>query len=226
MQLLVLEDDKEIRDWLLTSLTSAGHLVDGFAKGKEALIAATTREYQVLILDWMIPDLDGLSVLKALRSAKVKTPAIMLTALADIEDKVAGLNAGADDYLAKPFALSELLARVNALGRRVFVESDDVSQAMVLRHKDIELDLLSFQCQRAQQKILLNTKEVRLLEVFMRNPGRVMTKSMLLERVWNIDFNPSSSIVETHVSRLRAKIDKPFSTSLIETVRGAGYVFG
>lgn len=226
MRLLVLEDDREIRDWLCESLTKAGHVVDAFAKGKEALIAASTRDYHVLILDWMVPDLDGIAVLKTLRVAKINTAIMMLTALGDVDDRVTGLEAGADDYLAKPFAISELLARVNALGRRTLLTSIEQQHETTLVCEDLELDLLALKCQRANQSILLNTKEIRLLEILMRNQGRVMTRSMLLERVWNIDFNPETSIVETHISRLRAKIDKPFPTSLIRTVRGAGYIFG
>lgn len=224
MRLMALEDDREIGDWVVDGLTAAGHVVDRFDNGRDALIAATTRDYDVLILDWMVPELDGLSIVKTLRAAKVQTPVLMLTALGDVDDRVTGLEAGADDYLTKPFAFSELRARVNALGRRT--PSASTEEIAILRHEDLEVDLLSLKCRRAGQLINLNTKEIRLLETFMRNKGRVLTRSMLLERVWNIDFDPSTSIVETHVSRLRAKIDKPFPVALIRTIRGAGYVFG
>ncbi|ADZ89669.1 response regulator transcription factor [Marinomonas mediterranea] len=223
---ITIVEAKEIRDWLCESLTKVGHVVDAFDKGREALIAASTRDYHVLILDWMVPDLDGIAVLKTLRAAKINTSIMMLTALGDVDDRVTGLEAGADDYLAKPFAISELLARINALGRRTLSTSMEQQQDTTLVYEDLELDLLALKCHRADENILLNTKEIRLLETLMRNQGRVMTRSMLLERVWNIDFNPETSIVETHISRLRAKVDKPFPTSLIRTVRGAGYIFG
>ena len=224
MRLMVLEDDPEISAWLLDGLSAAGHVVDGFENGRDALIAATTRDYDVLILDWMVPELDGLSVVKTLRAAKVQTPILMLTALGDVDDRVAGLEAGADDYLSKPFAFTELRARIGALGRRI--PSTAAELETTLCHEDLELDLLAFKCHRAQQPVNLNAKEVRLLETFMRNKGRILTRTMLLERVWDIDFDPSTSIVETHVSRLRSKIDKPFPKPLIRTIRGAGYVFG
>ncbi len=224
MRILFLEDDREISDWICQSLETAGHIVDWFENGPDALFAATTRDYDVLVLDRMVPGLDGLSVIKALRSAKVKTPTLMLTALGEVKDRVDGLEAGADDYLVKPFASSELLARIVALGRRGGQTTEQ--EVAKLSYEDLELDLLSHTCQRGDQKIDLNAKEFRLLETFMQNRGRVLTRTMLLERVWNINFNPETSIVETHVSRLRSKIDKPFPSALIRTVRGAGYVFG
>ena len=224
MRILLLEDDKEIRRWVCKGLEAAGHIVDWFENGPDALFAATTQSYDVLILDRMVPELDGLSLLKALRSAKVMTPTLMLTALGEVEDRVDGLEAGADDYLTKPFASSELLARIVALNRRG--EQNQPEETAVLTYEDLELNLLKHTCSRDNQAIDLNTKEIRLLEVLMRNKGRIMTRTMLLERVWSINFDPETSIVETHISRLRTKIDKPFSTALIRTVRGAGYVFG
>jgi DNA-binding response OmpR family regulator len=224
MRILLLEDDEEIRQWVCKSFDSAGHTVDWFDNGPDALYAATTQSYDVLILDRMVPELDGLSLLKALRGAKIKTPVIMLTAVGEVKDRVDGLEAGADDYLVKPFASSELLARVVALGRRG--EQQQPEETAILTYKDLELNLLKYTCHRNGKKIDLNTKEIRLLEQLMRNRGRVMTRTMLLERVWGINFEPETSIVETHVSRLRAKIDKPFDTALIHTKRGAGYVFG
>lgn len=224
MNILLLEDEAALADWIVKSLQTAGHVVDHFADGKSALIAATTRDYDVLVLDRMVPDLDGLSVLRTLRAAKQQTPVLMLTALGDVEDRVEGLQAGADDYLPKPFAQSELLARLIALGRRNTGSTD--SEPTKLIYEDLVLDLLKQRCQRADQTIALNPKEIRLLEAFMRAPGRVLTRAMLLERVWQINFDPSTNVVDTHVSRLRAKIDKPFDTQLIQTIRGAGYVFG
>lgn len=223
MNILLLEDEAELAAWVEKSLTEAGHTVDHFADGKSALIAATTQEYDILVLDRMVPELDGLSVLKTLRSTRSEVPVLMLTALGDVADKVEGLEAGADDYLTKPFAQTELLARVMALGRR---GGPSQSEPSSLSHEDLHLNLLSQTCTRAGQVIDLNPKEIRLLEALMRNKGRVMTRAMLLERVWQISFDPSTNVVETHVSRLRAKVDKPFDKALIETVRGSGYVFG
>lgn len=223
MNILLLEDEAELAQWVEKCLTEAGHTIDHFADGKSALIAATTHDYDLLILDRMVPELDGLSVLKTLRSTRSDVPVLMLTALGDVADKVEGLEAGADDYLAKPFAQSELMARVMALGRR---GGPSQSEPTSLSHEDLHLNLLAQTCTRAGQPIDLNPKEIRLLEALMRNKGRVMTRAMLLERVWQISFDPSTNVVETHVSRLRAKVDKPFGKALIETVRGSGYVFG
>lgn len=222
MRLLVLEDDKTLGPWIEQGLRSDGHVVDLFTDGKDALIAATTQPYDVLVLDRMVPGLDGLSVLKALRQAKVTAPAIFLTALGEVEDRVEGLQAGGDDYLVKPFAFSELSARIDALTRRRGVPE---AEASVLTAGDIALDLHKRSCTRRGQVIDLNPKEFLLLEVFLRSSGRVQTRTMLLERVWDMNFDPTTSVVETHVSRLRAKIEKPFGDTVIRTIRGAGYVF-
>lgn len=224
MRILLLEDDQELSQWLLQGLQDDGHSVDLFDNGRHALSAGLTQEYDVMILDRMTPELDGLSVLKALRAAKTTTPTLFLTALTEVDDRVDGLNAGADDYLAKPFAFAELLARVNALGRRQLT-TNTAETATTLHCGDIELDLIRRRCTRRGEVLDLNTKEFKLLEIFMRNQGRVLTRSMLLDRVWNLNFNPTSSIVETHISRLRAKLDKPFGTETIKTLRSAGYVF-
>ncbi|WP_305987340.1 response regulator transcription factor [Roseibium sp. MMSF_3544] len=223
MKILLLEDDEGIGEWVHSSLSDAGHVVDWIANGRDALVSATTGEYDVIVLDRMTPDLDGLSVLKAIRASKNATPVLFLTAMEAVEDRVEGLEAGADDYLTKPFASSELLARINALGRRGAPAAQ--SEPVKLVSGDMELDLLKQICTRQGTKIDLNAKEFRLLEVFMRNEGRVLTRAMLLERVWDINFDPTSSVVETHISRLRAKIEKPFSDTLIRTKRGSGYVF-
>lgn len=224
VKILLLEDNSEITQWVEKGLGDAGHTVDCFGNGPDALFAATTRSYDVLILDRMVPELDGLSVLKALRAAKNTTPVLILTALNEVSDRVEGLEAGADDYLAKPFAISELSARIAALGRRA--PSISSGEETTLKYEGLELDLLARSCRRDGQLIELHAKEIRLLEVFMRNKGRVMTRSMLLEKVWDINFDPETNVVNTNVSRLRNKIDKPFKTSLLKTVRGAGYVFG
>lgn len=222
MRLLVLEDDATLGPWLEKGLSEAGHVVDRVTSGRDALVAATSYDYDVLILDRMVPELDGLSLLKALRQAKITTPALFLTALGEVEDRVEGLEAGGDDYLVKPFAFTELTARLNALGRRPQATAADASS--VLRVGDISLDLHKRKCERRGQPVDLNPKEFLLLEAFMRAPGRIQTKTMLLERVWNMNFDPTTSIVETHVSRLRAKVERPFGDRLIRTVRGAGYV--
>ncbi len=222
MRILVLEDDHQLGPWIQAGLSDAGHVVDLLIDGRHALAAVTTNDYDIVLLDRMTPGLDGLSVLKAMRAAKNPVPVLFLSALSEVDDRVAGLEAGGDDYLAKPFAFTELLARVNALGRRVNNPTNDTPTSFTFC--DLQLDLFSRQCSRAGQKIELNTKEFLLLEIFLKNPGRVQTKAMLLEKVWDLRFDPTTSVVETHISRLRNKIEKGFSTKLIKTVRGAGYV--
>lgn len=222
MRLLVLEDDQSLGQWLVQGLRDAGHVVDWFADGKQALVAAMSEQYEVFIFDRMVPSLDGLSVLKALRQAKVTSPVIFLTALGEVEDRVEGLRAGGDDYLAKPFAFSELLARIEAVVRR---SGEIVENSVQLASGDIVLDLQARSCIRQKQTVELNPKEFLLLEVFMRSKGRLQTRAMLLERVWGLSFDPTTSVVETHISRLRRKIEKPFGDTIIRTVRGAGYVF-
>lgn len=222
MRLLVLEDDVSLGPWTEKGLREAGHVVDLFADGKDALVAAMGQDYDVLVLDRMVPGLDGLSVLKALRQAKVTSPAIFLTALGEVDDRVAGLRAGGDDYLVKPFAFSELLARIEVLARRVGTSED---QSSTLTAGDITIDLHKRSCTRQGQIIELNPKEFLLLEVFLRSKGRVQTRTMLLERVWDMNFDPTTSVVETHISRLRRKIEKPFGDIVIRNIRGTGYVF-
>jgi len=222
MRLLVLEDDASLGAWTKKGLEEAGHVVDLLSNGKDALVTAMDQSYDVMILDRMVPGLDGLSVLKALRQAKVRTPALFLTALGDVEDRVSGLRAGGDDYLVKPFAFSELLARIEVLARR---QGTDEEESATLSAGDISIDLHKRTCTRQGQGIDLNPKEFLLLEVFLRSKGRVQTRTMLLERVWNMRFDPTTSVVETHISRLRGKIEKPFGDTLIRNIRGTGYVF-
>ncbi|MEM1073413.1 MAG: response regulator transcription factor [Pseudomonadota bacterium] len=222
MLLLVLEDDATLGPWTEKGLSEAGHVVDLFTDGKDALIAAMGKSYDLLVLDRMVPGLDGLSVLRALREAKVTSPAIFLTALGDVDDRVKGLRAGGDDYLVKPFAFSELLARIDVLARRQSAPQEHASELAV---GDIVLDLHKRSCTRQGKVVDLNPKEFLLLEVFLRSKGRVQTRTMLLERVWDMNFDPTTSVVETHISRLRAKIEKPFGDPLIRTIRGTGYVF-
>jgi two-component system OmpR family response regulator len=219
MRILVIEDDAMTSDYILKGFLEMGHVCDVLSDGRDAMFQATRENYDVIIVDRMLPGLDGLSVVKAIRAAKVKTPAIFLTSVGGVDDRVEGLEAGGDDYLLKPFAFSELSARVNALNRRPASQE----QVTVLRVADLELDLVKRQVRRADQTIELQPREFTLLEVLMRSEGRVVTRTMLLERVWDFHFDPKTSVVETHVSRLRAKIDKPFPQQLIHTIRNTGY---
>lgn len=226
MRILVLEDDNQLGPWVTSGLKEEGHVVDLFADGKEALMAAMGQEYDLLILDRMVPGLDGLAVLKSLRASKNTTPALFLTALGEVDARVEGFEAGGDDYLTKPFAFAELSARVNALGRRRDSAGAETVETTTLRYGDLSLDLVARHCERKGQTIELMAKEFKLLEYFMRRPGRLVTRTMLLEQVWDMSFDPTTSVVETHISRLRTKVDKPFDGELIRTRRGEGYVFG
>lgn len=219
MKLLLLEDDDEMRTHVASLLLAAGHVVDACSAGPDAIFMATSTDYGVLILDRMVPDLDGLGVLKAIRAAGVQTPALFLTALQSIADRVEGLEAGADDYLVKPFAGSELLARVSALGRRQPI-SETVTRLTV---SDLELDLLKRTVTRADMRIELQQQEYKLLEYLMRHAGEIVTRTMLLENIWSFHFDPGTNLIESHISRLRAKIDRGYDVELIQTVRGAGY---
>ncbi|MEP2947324.1 MAG: response regulator transcription factor [Lentilitoribacter sp.] len=226
MRILVLEDDSQLGPWVTSGLKEEGHVVDLFPDGKEALLAAMGQEYDLLILDRMVPGLDGLAVLKSLRASKNTTPALFLTALGEVDARVEGFEAGGDDYLTKPFAFAELSARVNALGRRRDSAGAETVESTTLRYGDLSLDLVARHCERQGQAIELMAKEFKLLEYFMRRPGRLVTRTMLLEQVWDMSFDPTTSVVETHISRLRTKVDKPFDGELIRTRRGEGYVFG
>ena len=219
MRLLLIEDDAQVSDYVARGLTESGHICDVLADGSDGLFQATRESYDLIIVDRMLPGLDGLSLVRAIRAARIRTPVLFLTALGGIDDRVEGLDAGGDDYLTKPFAFAELLARVNALARRPPVQQVQT----VLRVADLELDIMRRQARRAGQTIDLLPKEFTLLEVLMRNEGRVVTRTMLLERVWDFHFDPKTSVVETHVSRLRAKIDKPFEVALLHTIKNAGY---
>ena len=219
MKILVAEDDKTTSEFLRKGLIENGHSVDCVFDGREALTYCMYNQCDLVILDRMIPGMDGLSVLKALRAAGNALPVIFLTAMADVDDRVDGLLAGGDDYLVKPFQFSELMARVTALARR----PQSVEKVTRLKVYDLELDLLTRTAIRADTRIDLQAKEFALLEVLMRNSGRIVTKTMLLEQVWDFNFDPRSTVVETHVSRLRAKIDKPFEVQLLHTSRNSGY---
>lgn len=219
MRILLIEDDRRTVDYIRRGFTESGHVCDVLADGRDALFAVTRDAYDVIVADRMIPGLDGLSTVKAMRAAGVQTPVLFLTAIGGIDDRVEGLDAGGDDYLVKPFAFSELLARVNALGRRPPAQE----QKSVLRVADLEIDLFRRQVTRQGQRIELQPREFKLLEVLMRSEGRVVTRTMLLEQVWSFSFDPKTSVVETHISRLRAKIDKPFERQLLHTIRNIGY---
>lgn len=219
MKLLVIEDDSTTADFIARGLREEGHSVDCLASGADGMAQATRGSYDVLVVDRMLPDLDGLSLVKALRAANVTTPALFLTALGGVEDRIEGLKAGGDDYLVKPFAFGELSARIDALARRPQLKEAET----VLRAGDLEMDLISRKVTRAGRNIDLLPREFALLEHLLRRKGRVQTRTMLLEEVWDIRFDPQTNVVETHISRLRAKVDKPFDHDLIKTVRGVGY---
>ena len=220
MKILVVEDDEQTSAFIADGMRREGHVADTAITGVDGLFLATSNAYDVLIVDRLLPMLDGLSLVKALRSAKQQTPAIMLTTLGGIADRVDGLAAGADDYLLKPFAFSELLARVQALARRPPLSGVTTN----LQVADLQMDCLARQVRRGETAIQLQQQEYRLLEYLMRHAGEVVTRTMLLEKVWDFHFEPQTSVVETHISRLRAKVDRGFSKELIHTVRGAGYV--
>jgi two-component system, OmpR family, response regulator len=220
MKVLIVEDDVEIAAYIAASLVEHGHVVDSAKDGREGLFLASTGTYDVAIVDRMLPQHDGLSLVKTLRDDGITMAVLFLTNLGGIDDRVDGLNAGGDDYLVKPFAFSELLARVNALGRR----PTNTAAETVLRFSDLEMDLLKRSVTRSGRSIELQPREFQLLECLMRNADRVVTRTMLLEMVWDFHFDPKTNIVETHMSRLRAKVDRDFASALIHTVRGSGYL--
>lgn len=219
MKILVVEDDDTTGRYIAKGLREEGHVVDLVTDGREGLIAATGGGHDVVVLDRMLPQVDGLALLKTLRGAGSTVPVLLLTAMGDVEDRIEGLRAGADDYLAKPFVFGELSARVAALSRR----PQAMEAETVLRAGDLEMNLITRSVTRVGQVIDLLPREFALLEHLLRRKGRVQTRTMLLEAVWDIGFDPGTNVVETHISRLRAKVDRPFDGELIQTVRGAGY---
>lgn len=221
MKILIIEDDKETRDYVSSGLKQAGHTVDSAIDGYEGLLLARDGKQDLLIIDRMLPGLDGLTLIKTLRSAGCNVPVLFLTTMCGIDDRVEGLNAGADDYLVKPFAFSELDARVNALLRR----PRETVEQRVLLVSGLEIDLLKRVVRRNGQLIDLQPTEFRLLEYLVRHAGQVVTRTMLLENVWDFHFDPKTNIVETHISRLRSKLNAGDKPDLIHTVRGAGYLF-
>ena len=219
MKVLVVEDDRENATFVANGLHSGGHSVDCVETGSDGLDRGLSERYDVIVLDRMLPKLDGIDVVKSLRAAGVATPVLFLTNVSGVDDRVEGLEAGADDYLVKPFALGELMARLAALARRPPISDEST----ILTFGDLEMDLIRRTVRRRDQKVDLQPKEFRLLEVLIRSEGRIVTRKMLLEQVWNFHFDPKTNIVETHLSRLRTKIDRGERPTMIQTVRGVGY---
>ena len=220
MRVLVVEDDAQVAAYLVKGLKEQGHTVDHAADGKNGLFLATTEDFDAMIIDRMLPELDGLAIIKSVRAAGKTTPMLILSALGDVDARVEGLRSGGDDYLTKPFAFSELLARLGALLRRA---QQTTAVETTLRVADLELDQLTRTVKRAGQNIALQPREYRLLEYLMQNAGRVVTRTMLLEQLWDYHFDPQTNVIDVHISRLRSKIDKDFEPALLQTVRGAGY---
>jgi two-component system OmpR family response regulator len=221
VRILVIEDDKDVASFIRNGLTQAGCNVDHAANGKDGLFLATTEKYDALVVDRMLPGVDGLTVIRTLRASANSTPVLILSALGEVDDRVKGLKAGGDDYLVKPFAFSELLARLEALARRAKSGSDGAPTT--LRAGDLEMDLLRREVRRADKAIDLQPREFQLLEFLLRHAGQVVTRTMLLEGVWDYHFDPQTNVIDVHISRLRSKIDKGFDRPLLHTVRGAGY---
>ncbi len=219
MRILIIEDDLEAAHYLRKGLSESGHVADHAADGEIGLEMARTADYDVLIVDRMLPRLDGLTLVQTLRDGGAKTPVLFLSALGEVDHRIEGLKAGGDDYLTKPYAFAELLARVEAQARR---QDPDAVQTH-LKVGDLEMDLLARTVKRADQTILLQPREFRLLEFLMKHAGQVVTRTMLLEKVWDYHFDPQTNVIDVHVSRLRSKIDKAFDRPLLHTVRGAGY---
>jgi two-component system OmpR family response regulator len=220
---LVIEDDPVTALYVTEGLQAQGHIVCWAPTGPDGLEQARAGDCELIIVDRMLPGLDGLTLVRTLRDRNVRTPVLFLTTMDDLDSRVEGLNAGADDYLTKPFAISELLARANAIMRRAG-NSDDAGLQTRLRVGDLKLDVIARAVMRGEKVIDLQPQEFKLLEYLMRNAGRVVTRTMLLERVWGLTFDPGSNVVESHMSRLRSKIDRAFESELIRTIRGAGYV--
>ncbi len=221
MRLLVIEDDRDSADYLVKAFREVGHVADQAFDGEEGLSLAANGDYDVLIVDRMLPKRDGLSVIGALRDKGDHTPVLILSALGQVDDRVKGLRAGGDDYLAKPYAFSELLARIEVLARR---NRPGHGEDTVYRVHGLELDRLAHKLTREGKDIPLQPREFRLLEYLMQHAGQVVTRTMLLENVWDYHFDPQTNVIDVHISRLRAKIDKGFDPPLLQTIRGAGYM--
>ena len=220
MRILVIEDDKETAAYIAKGLRESQHVVDVAEDGKEGLFLALEGIHDLLVVDRMLPGIDGLAIIQSLRTAGKNTPVLILSALGEVDDRVKGLQAGSDDYLIKPFAFSELLARIDALARR----SEREAPQTTLQVHDLEMNLLSREVRRGGKPIDVQPREFRLLEYLMRHAGQVVTRTMLLEGVWDYHFDPQTNVIEVHISRLRGKIDKQFDRPLLHTIRGAGYM--
>ena len=220
MQILLIEDDDRVAQHIAKGLRELGHYVEHCYDGRDGLAKACTEQFDAIILDRMLPGLDGLSILAEIRGSGDVTPVLLLSALGEVDERVKGLKAGANDYLPKPFALSELIARIEILGRRTPIQAEQTR----LQIADLELDLLGLLAQRGGKPLDLTAREFRILEYLVRNAGRVVTRSLLLESVWDYNFDPQTNIIDQHVSRLRQKVDRDFPVPLIHTVRGSGYV--
>ncbi len=220
MKILIVEDDLEAAAYLTKALNEAGMVTDHASDGDIGFYMATENSYDVMVIDRMLPKRDGLSIVSALRERSIDTPVLILSALGQVDDRVTGLRAGGDDYLPKPYSFSELLARVEVLGRRKGTRDNDT----VYRVGELELDRLAHEVHREGHKILLQPREFRLLEYLMKHAGQVVTRTMLLENVWDYHFDPQTNVIDVHISRLRSKIERDFDTPLLHTVRGAGYI--
>jgi two-component system OmpR family response regulator len=220
MRILIVEDDRDAADYLVKAFREVGHVAEVAHDGDEGLALALDGQHDVLVVDRMLPKRDGLAMIGALRAKNIGTPALILSALGQVDDRVKGLRAGGDDYLPKPYAFSELLARIEVLARRGASRTEDT----VYHVGDLELDRLSHRVARGSSEIVLQPREFRLLEYLMKHAGQVVTRTMLLENVWDYHFDPQTNVIDVHISRLRAKIDKGFTRPLLHTIRGAGYM--
>ena len=221
MRVLLIEDDIDTSAYLAKGLNECGHTVHLAHDGKDGLFMALDQPYEVLVVDRMLPGMDGLTIIRTLRTSGNKTPVLILSALGEVDARVEGLRAGGDDYLGKPFAFSELLARLEALVRRTTTATE---QTTSLKVGDLKMDLLSREVKRNGQSVDLQPREFRLLEFLMRHSGQIVTRTMLLENVWDYNFDPQTNVIDVHISRLRSKIDKQFERPMLHTVRGVGYV--
>ena len=223
MRILLIEDNRATAAYIVDGLRRSGHVVDHASCGEDGLVLLDTVEYDVLICDILLPDLNGFDLVKQLRQKNSQLPVLFLSSLDAVENRVKGLEIGGDDYLVKPFSFSELLARIHALKRRA-VQMPEQEQLQVLEMADLKLDLLRVKAYRGSQDLMLQPLEFRLLHYLMRNAGRVLSKTLIMEKMWDLNFNPDSNVVEVRMHHLRSKVDKPFSNKLIHTVRGIGYV--
>ena len=220
MRILLIEDDASVADYIVKGLRESGYSVDHAGDGKQGLVMATSEEYDAMVVDRMLPHVDGLTIVQTLRASENNTPVLILSALGEVDDRVKGLKAGGDDYLVKPFAFAELLARIEVILRR----QENSGTQTKLKVADLEMDLLAHKVTRAGEVFNLQPREYKLLEYLMRHAGQVVTRTMLLENVWDYHFDPQTNVIDVHISRLRQKIDKGFDRQLLQTVRGAGYM--